>query len=132
LSTLTKQSLSDAIDEYEKAANESIKGLTRANWLIDMAYVAVTVALIIVSAIWSNISGIATTSGVSGVTLLSQAKTSADASKVYNQDRNKLQVSVHRLREALKLCDDTDQACLENVKKLIDDAFTALGDAAKH
>ena len=130
LSIPMSERLASAINEYEKAVNETIRDLTRANWLIDIAYVAVTVIFVVVAAVWSNVGGIVTTAGVSGITLISQAKASADASKVYNHDATKLRVSVQMLRQELTVCGQ-EATCLESVKNSLKKAFDALSEATK-
>jgi len=123
--------LSNAIDAYEKAVNETIKGAKRRNALIDIAYIIITVVFVVLAAIFSNIGGIAATTVVSGVTLLSQAKASADTSKAYNRDATKLKVSVTELRAELAICKENDKACLDSVKESIKKAFEALREALK-
>ena len=126
-----RQRLSDAIDKYEQAVNDTIKRVKQRNLVIDIAVVIITVALTVLAAFFSNVQGLATTAGVSGVTIVSQVKTSADASKTYNSASAKLTNSVKRLRAALDMCEQDDKACLDKVQEDIEKAFDALGEAAK-
>jgi hypothetical protein len=121
-----KERLSGSIDDYENAVNNVIKNEKKINWGMDIFVVVTTIVLLIVSAVFSNVEGLATTAGVSGVSIVSQVKASADKSKVYNSDATKLRTSVSKLRAALKACSRDDKACLDEVKKKIDEAFAAL------
>ena len=126
-----RQRLGNAIDKYEQAVNDTIKRVKQRNMGIDIGVVIITVVLSVLAAVFSNVEGLATTAGISGVTIVSQVKTSADASKTYNSASAKLTNSVKRLRAALDMCGQDDKACLDKVQEDIKKAFDALEEAAK-
>ncbi len=121
------QRLSDAIDEYENAANDVVKGLKRNDLIVDVVFVGITVVLIMVSTIFADTAGVASTAGVGGVTFFAQAKTIADHLKLYNQEATKIKISVRHLKSALKRCERNDNACLDSVDALIKKAWDTLG-----
>jgi len=101
--------------------------LKRNNLIVDVIFVGVTVVLIIISAVFADTAGVATTAGVRGVTFFAQAKTIADHLKLYNQEATKIKLSARRLRSALSRCERNDNACLKGVEALIKKAWDILG-----
>jgi hypothetical protein len=126
--TQDKENLRKYLASYEEAVKETIKGLKKPNLIIEIIMAIVTIILLIASPFLTNISGILTTGSVSGVSLLSVGKSVADALKVYNGDKTKLNVSVIKLKGMLEACSDTDTAGLQKVREAIDAAFKALED----
>ena len=118
--------LSATIDQYDIAAKTVVKDLLRNNLVVDLVFVAVTIVLIIISTVYTDVEGVVTTAGVGGVTFFAQAKNVADHLKSYNQEMTTIKLSVTRLRSALSRCDRTDKVCLDSVDALIQKAWDTL------
>jgi hypothetical protein len=118
--------LSATIEQYNNAAKTVAKDLLRNNLIVDLLFVAVTIVLIIISAVYTDIESVTTTAGVGGVTFFAQAKNVADHIKLYNQEMTSIKLSVARLRSALSRCDRNDKACLDSVDALIQKAWDTL------
>lgn len=121
--------LKKAIDEYDRAVEETISRI-RQTAALDVAYISVTLILLIAAAIWSNLEGIITSLGLGGLSAASQGKAWVEAIRAYLNDTKKLEISVRHLRSRLDQCPADDMDCLNNVRKLLDEYWEALATAS--
>jgi hypothetical protein len=122
--------VTEAIRIYQESVNDALGSLKR-NAIIDILFISLTAALIILSIFFSNLPGILTTLGLGGVTAYSQGQSWISTLKVYVNDSSALRRGLNRIKEQLALCEKNDTECLNKVKCLIEQQFDALDLAAK-
>ena len=120
----------EAVKIYQESVNDALNSL-KNKAIIDILFISVTAALIILSIFLSNLAGILTTLGLGGVTAYSQGQSWVSTLKAYVNDSSALRRALNRIKEQLALCEKNDTECLSKVKCLIEQQFEALDQAAK-
>ena len=95
--------ISQAIDIYENSVNDAITSLKK-NAVVAVIFITITLVFVISAIFWSNLGGLLTTLGLSGITVSSQGQTWIFTIKAYNNDSTTLKRSTSRIKQQFTLC----------------------------
>lgn len=117
------------IKDYENAVNQALKDL-RTKFVMDLALVVITILILVLAVIFSNLNGILTSIGLTGTSAYAQAKTAPDTFKAYINDRAKLRNSVNDVNMSYDGCASDDEACCQKVEDAVKQYMKDLTQAS--
>jgi len=126
MSSTLYDKLTQAINLYKAAVQETLADLCRT-FVLDLIFIVIIpIVLGIVALLFAGVAGLLTTLGLGGINAEERFRRGQTILKSYWGERSKLKKSVQRLEFELALCDSSDTACLQKTESLLRAYFDAL------